>query len=1016
MSSASAALISSAPPVDPPGSVARRVHRGCRSRKSRERKAEPNLDGADLVEGKGLTTVGDPAKKLEQRQWADDVEADDVEADVSSHPLNPAPVFGFYRPRPLNPEAAVFCPYGGNEQSPLLVAPADAKVDDEGSGGRNDERELVKLKRKAIYGDEYPAKRRPASLLPRRRPDPPLPRRSPRKLTPMKPKGGQRKARDPNIAKVCSKCGDEGHASARDSICRLNKGRLKSRIEKDATQTFTIKLPYEKFIRRDGAPGSSLATFRRQLSDYLSEAVDRYNVYVANLVFVYHFTKSYNNVPEAHSLRTIAYCISGLDQGHDDGPATDRNLATSIQAVKLLWPFDLPYRRGLTEALALYEHQLMTNVRLHIVTHLVRRLSRYLDLVLEREALTLVKGVRDELRKRIISHFVWNEAAVSARARARLEAVPGPPAFVLPDPKTVFPGGVPNELTAVEAQAIDAAVWSVIDRVEDPVRDLPLCPRKFGKNITGDKKWMRYYRLHVELTARMERHLELRQANPPVRDATQIKQASHPWARREVTAAFNRIGIKLTTSALKKIQGALRAAVNFNKPDLFDNCTSTSLRDQHAAQVALRQVMRTSAEAVADGTFTPSPFSGQRRGLARGHSLLPVHSFKTQHMRVDTRGLSEMLIDMFYKRNTVWPGFGPGRLSRPARQTDLQRDIDDNPGFWWKIIANVTTMSGVVTMPEPNLVVWRGNDHTKRIFGYSIMTDGVGVSATCKRPPNPPRPALTAATAIFRDETNFVAVDPGLRSPMTAVTWPRIFGEYVDSMGCYPTSSGDIVREARANGTEFVTEVRGSYWHHLAFHNRAKKLQKDLDDKFEFGDEDDNPLVRRQALLELREFTTTAKTADYLKIEAYIEEHLPRYRLLYEHQRDYRLIRFITFSRTQAAFAKVCKAIVGRSRDVIVAFGAGGFGATLANTASGLRAVPTVGFRKALARHPGVQLVLTDEFRTSRACSNPMCWPQDPGVGGVNALQPAALVEQEEQAGLLDDDEQEDEEDGANAQ
>ena len=173
--------------------------------------------------------------------------------------------------------------------------------------------------------------------------------------------------------------------------------------------------------------------------------------------------------------------------------------------------------------------------------------------------------------------------------------------------------------------------------------------------------------------------------------------------------------------------------------------------------------------------------------------------------------------------------------------------------------------------------------------------------------------------------------------------------------------------------------VSSVMWHDLAFHNAATKIRhRRLREELARG-------------VNVREIETGLPTGKTCQVDRYgdrIREVAQCFRQLFRFYMRMRRVRWRTYQREQRALHQICLHIKGdchaKRSDVVVAFGAASFGSAM----RGVRGAPVKKFRKYLARY--VTLVLVDEFRTSRMCSNLCALEEAPSPAAAEADERAA--------------------------
>ncbi|KAJ3191906.1 hypothetical protein HK101_007299 [Irineochytrium annulatum] len=772
-------------------------------------------------------------------------------------------------------------------------------------------------------------------------------KKSPMSTKPAKKKKSPKAKKDPADTKPCAWCGKSGDHTKISKKCAmypqylaqvkagykpypgrtLTDGEMAAVQDSGPKEVFTMKMKLLTFLRKDNDGDEATQLFRRRFRAYLC-------------------TQNRDVIPDANMIRLLCQGISPLDVGGNASSSVERQ--PSVAAIDDLFELRVPNRRDRSSVF-------------------IGRFKRLIVLLIEHSEVEMSRKRKGAVGNAILSQFVWEEARAYAQVNNQDFQAPRMPLYVRPYNVFTVAGNI-NDMTAEQKDFVNHEVLHVIDQVERGAAlpedaqgvVLPLCRTNFGTGKFDDKRWRRYYYAHAYIVERTESLLEHRRPHPDLSpQPTNVTQGAC-W--KAFTSKAKELDLALSMTATKKIVGAVRALIKLRQPEKFQNFRHKMLTENRGLLEA--------------GTYDPDPKKlFEARGLGRGHALLPLHGFRAQYLQVDTTNLIEMLSDLLYKENLPWPNFGDVvdvDLQAPAAQEEVrprnahQFETRVNRKNLWPFLFRPDKIIGL----QP----WRvdgvpGRD-TKRVFRQSIMTNGVGVSLICERPRGQKQPGLTAAGATFRESTQFVAIDPGLRSVMTGVRFPIVDPtghEWANTAGAdlmerEPVEADRIYLSSRANEIEKF-KITSGYWHHEAFHNRAQEDRKQLDQTFDRQ----NP----QKLQDLRNLPV-GKTVRSGNIGSYILEHLKRFTILYNHQTTYRKTNFEVFRHTARAFNDVCKQVVGDATDVVVAYGAGGFGATLQMTRSGRRAIPVAGLRKALKCFKGVQLVLVDEFRTSKVCSR--CW------------------------------------------
>ena len=111
----------------------------------------------------------------------------------------------------------------------------------------------------------------------------------------------------------------------------------------------------------------------------------------------------------------------------------------------------------------------------------------------------------------------------------------------------------------------------------------------------------------------------------------------------------------------------------------------------------------------------------------------------------------------------------------------------------------------------------------------------------------------------------------------------------------------------------------------------------------------------------------TSRTSVLKKYKAHLEHLLPHLRgiMLFFCQNKQKRLRFTSYIRQQRALDNLCREITGGRRETIVAYGDAGF----SGTAKGHSSTPNKLFKQRLQAHCD-NVVMVDEFRTSKACHN----------------------------------------------
>ncbi|KAJ3193365.1 hypothetical protein HK101_004954 [Irineochytrium annulatum] len=228
---------------------------------------------------------------------------------------------------------------------------------------------------------------------------------------------------------------------------------------------------------------------------------------------------------------------------------------------------------GLVNSLIRYATSFVVNIRLHVITHFVRRFKLVIILFIESTGAAISRKRKGEIARSIVSQFVWEEAKERAAAHNRGLLPPQMPHYRRPTDVFAAAGNV-RELTKLH---VNDNVQQVIDQIERgatlyrggaAATVLPLCPTNFGKGQHDDQSWRHYYYAHGYIVERTASLLAARAPQPdPAVPSTLVKQGDC-W--REVKAKTKELQITLSTTASKKIVGATRAAINFRKTERFD--------------------------------------------------------------------------------------------------------------------------------------------------------------------------------------------------------------------------------------------------------------------------------------------------------------------------------------------------------------------------------------------------------------------------------------------------------------
>jgi hypothetical protein len=156
--------------------------------------------------------------------------------------------------------------------------------------------------------------------------------------------------------------------------------------------------------------------------------------------------------------------------------------------------------------------------------------------------------------------------------------------------------------------------------------------------------------------------------------------------------------------------------------------------------------------------------------------------------------------------------------------------------------------------------------------------------------------------------------------------------------------------------------VSTAEWHHLAYHNSAKQVQRQLEKKELAASGFDVRAVEAKM--------PTAKTCCANRYCDRIREMARHFEKLYAHYQQMRPARWRTYWCEQRALHTLCMRVKGeenrkaKKSDVVVAFGAARFGSSM----RGCRAAPVRKILRYLRRY--VTIVMVDEHRTSLMCSH----------------------------------------------
>jgi hypothetical protein len=178
----------------------------------------------------------------------------------------------------------------------------------------------------------------------------------------------------------------------------------------------------------------------------------------------------------------------------------------------------------------------------------------------------------------------------------------------------------------------------------------------------------------------------------------------------------------------------------------------------------------------------------------------------------------------------------------------------------------------------------------------------------------------------------------------------------------------------------------------MAYHNAARKLH------WRYQREAFN-----QTGIDIHDLETTIPSPKTLRVNRYLQHirsSISAYSVLYSHYKRERLLRWKTYRKTQKAVYELCMRAKGdrslRNDQVVVAYGGGQF----ASNMKGKRGVPVKLFRRALSRY--VTVVMVDEYRTSRVCSN-RCILES--VNDEDALDDGEAEVEDDAVNILEEDE-----------
>jgi hypothetical protein len=152
--------------------------------------------------------------------------------------------------------------------------------------------------------------------------------------------------------------------------------------------------------------------------------------------------------------------------------------------------------------------------------------------------------------------------------------------------------------------------------------------------------------------------------------------------------------------------------------------------------------------------------------------------------------------------------------------------------------------------------------------------------------------------------------------------------------------------------------ISTALWHKLAGHNEARWLHRWLQYK---------ALADGFDVHKVETGIATPRTCEVKSYLDHASQSIGNFQRLYEHYKQERWSRWMTYRREQKALHELCMRVKGdaqaKRENVIVACGGAQFGSTM----RGLRGAPLKRFYRELGRY--VTIVWVDEYLTSRVCS-----------------------------------------------